>query len=111
VPDLRVRALLRAATPAELVEGLERNPGSQRLRDQGWTPAWFELDVDVDGEELGDRHFGLVWGAPGTDAQTLAGEQLELALEDALRNLSDFEGLEIDRDEISPEAIELRVDL
>jgi hypothetical protein len=110
VAELRVRALLRPATGAEVTEALERNPGSARLRDQGWMPAWFQLDVDVDGEEMGDRHFGVVWGEPGMSHEALAEEELEQALEDALRNLRDFEGIEVEREEIAREAIELRVE-
>ena len=108
--ELRVRALLRPATVAEVTEALERNPGSSRLRERGWAPAWFQLDVDVDGDEMGDRHFGVVWGEPGMSAEELAREELEQALEAALRNLSDFEGIDVERDEIADDAIELRVE-
>jgi hypothetical protein len=108
--EIRVRALLRTATTAEVTEALERNPGSARLRDQGWLPAWFQLDVDVDGDEMGDRHFGVVWGEPDQPRDELAREELEQALEDALRNLRDFEGVDVEREEIADDAIELVVD-
>jgi hypothetical protein len=109
--DLRVRALLRAATEPEVVEALERNPGSASLRDRGWTPAWFQLDVDVDGEESGERHFSVVWYEPGRATAEVAEEELEHGLEEVLRNLRDYEGLEVDREDLDTEAVELRVEL
>jgi hypothetical protein len=109
-PTVRVRALLRPATDAEITEALERNPGSARLHTVGFTPAWFQLDVDVDGEEAGDRQFGVVWAEPGTTREELAREELEQALDAALQGLRDFEGIEVDRDGIADDDIDLRVE-
>src|SRR4029079_15090232 len=66
-PPLRVRALLRTATDAEITvplrcaragrlpppaaetpEPLDRTRGPPRLRPAGYEPAWFELDVEVE---------------------------------------------------------------
>jgi putative acetyltransferase len=105
-PDVRVRALLRPATPAEVTEGLERNPGSGRLVEQGWIPAWFELDVDVDGSRA-EHRFSLVWRDPATSAGDLAEEELRHGLEDALASLRDFEGVDIEPDELPAAAIAL----
>jgi hypothetical protein len=110
-PELRVRAALPAATEAEVVEALERNPGSASLRDRGWTPAWFELDLDIDGEESGDRNFSVIWLEPGRAPAEAASEELEHALEEALRNLRDYEGTDVEREDIPASAIELRVEL
>jgi hypothetical protein len=109
-PTLRVRALLRPATDAEVTEALERNPGSARLRAAGYEPAWFELDVEVEDEQASDRQFGVVWARPGTSAEELAGEELEQALEATLQGLRDFEGIEVERDEIPDDAIDLRIE-
>jgi hypothetical protein len=108
-PELKVRALLRTATGAEVVEALERNPGSAALRDRGWTPAWFQLDLDIDGEESGDRNFSVIWLEPGRPPSDVAEEELEHALEEALRNLRDYEGIDVDREEITSAAIDLQV--
>lgn len=78
--SLSVTALLRAATAAEITEGLERNPGSARLRERGWEPLWFEARV-LDGEEERDHVFSLVWREPGRPAGEVAGEELDSALE------------------------------
>ena len=109
-PPLRVRALLRSATDAEITEALERNPGSARLREAGYEPAWFELDVEVEDDEASDRQFGVVWAEPGQKREELAREELELALEATLQGLRDFEGIEVERDEIPPDAVELKVE-
>lgn len=77
---LSVTALLRAATAAEITEGLERNPGSARLRERGWAPLWFEARVFDDGDEQ-DHVFSLVWREPGQPAAEVAEEELDLALE------------------------------
>jgi hypothetical protein len=111
VSDLRIRAVMRTATEAEVVEALERNPGSQVLRGRGWTPAWFELDIEVDGQAAGDRTFSVVWIEPGRAAEDVAHEELEHALDEALRTLRDYEGIDVERDDVAPEAIELRVDV
>lgn len=108
---IRVRARLRAATAAETVEYLERNPGSAVLRDRGWTPAWFELDVDVDGEQAGDRHFSVIWLEPGRDPEAAAREELEHALEEALRGLRDYEGIDVERADLPADAVALVVEL
>jgi hypothetical protein len=78
--ELTVTALLRAATAAEITEGLERNPGSARLRDRGWEPLWFEARVRAGGEEQ-DHVFSLVWREPGRPAREVADEELDSALE------------------------------
>jgi hypothetical protein len=109
-PPLRVRALLRPATDEEILEALERNPGSARLREAGYVPAWFELDVEVADDAASDRQFGVVWSEPGLSREELAREELELALEATLDGLRDFEGVEIARDEIPDDAIDLRVE-
>lgn len=77
---LTVTALLRAATAAEITEGLERNPGSARLRERGWEPLWFEARIFDDGDET-DHVFSLVWREPGRPAAEVADEELELALQ------------------------------
>jgi hypothetical protein len=109
-PSIRVRALLRTATDAEITEALERNPGSSRLRAAGYQPAWFQLDVDVDDDEAGDRQFGVIWAEPGMTRDALAREELELALEAALQGLRDFEGVDVEREDIPDDAIELVLD-
>jgi hypothetical protein len=76
---LTVTALLRAATDAEVTEGLERNPGSARLVDRGWEPLWFEARVLADGDEQ-DHVFSLVWREPGRPASEVAEEELESSL-------------------------------
>lgn len=77
---LSVTALLRAASPAEVTEGLERNPGSARLVERGWEPLWFEARVFDDGDEQ-DHVFSLVWREPGRPAAEVASEELESALQ------------------------------
>lgn len=77
---LSVTALLRAATDAEITEGLERNPGSARLRDRGWEPLWFEARVFAGGDEQ-DHVFSLVWREAGRPAAEVADEELDLALQ------------------------------
>lgn len=109
--ELRVTAVLRAATEAEVVEALERNPGSARLRDQGWTPGFFELRLhDGEGQEV-EHHHSVVWKAPDATPDALAAEELELGLEEVLRNLRDLEGLDVEREDVPGEAIDLRVEL
>ncbi len=77
---LTVTALLRAASVEEVTEGLERNPGSARLRDQGWEPLWFEARVLDDGDEQ-DHVFSLVWREPGRPGADVAAEELASALQ------------------------------
>ena len=111
MPDVTVRAVLRAAAGREVIEALERNPGSTRLRDQGWTPAWFELDAAVDGDEGADRHFSVVWIEPGRAPADVAREELEHALDEVLRTLRDYEGIDVEREHVDDAAIDLRVEL
>ena len=108
-PPLRVRARLRTATDAEITEALERNPGSARLRAAGYEPAWFELDVEVEDEGATDSQFGVVWAEPGLSREALANDELRGARA-TLQGLRDFEGIEVERDEIPDEAIDLRVE-
>ena len=56
-----VEALLRDPTPAEVSEGLERNPGSRRLADRSWRPLWFELRVAVGDQQDHAFVHSLVW--------------------------------------------------
>ncbi|MBI5106867.1 MAG: hypothetical protein HZB46_18120 [Solirubrobacterales bacterium] len=98
--NVSVAALLRAPTDVEVREGLERNPGSRRLADRGWEPRWFELRLDVDGEG-GEHVHSLVWVEPGRDAREAAEEELEHALEEALRNLRDYEGVDVWPDDVT----------
>ena len=78
-------ATLRAATQAELVEGLERNPGSGVLRERGWAPAWFEVEIDD------ERQFSLIWIEPGRDARDAAREELGYVAEAEGLDADDFE--------------------
>ena len=52
----------------------------------------------------------MVWAEPGQKREELAREELELALEATLQGLRDFEGIEVERDEIPPDAVELKVE-
>jgi hypothetical protein len=92
---LNVTALLRAATAAEITEGLERNPGSARLRERGWEPLWFEARV-LAGEEEQDHVFSLVWREPSRPATEVAEEELDLALESLDVWPDDVERREVD---------------
>lgn len=92
---LSVTALLRTATAAEITEGLERNPGSARLRERGWEPLWFEARV-LDGGDETDHVFSLVWREPGRPAAEVAEEELELALQTIDVAPDDVESREID---------------
>ena len=82
----------------------------RRLRAAGYEPAWFELDVEVEDEGATDSQFGVVWAEPGLSREALANDELEQALEATLQGLRDFEGIEVERDEIPDEAIELRIE-
>jgi hypothetical protein len=95
---LSVTALLRAATAAEVTEGLERNPGSARLRERGWEPLWFEARVLAAGEEQ-DHLFSLVWREPGRPAREVADEELDLALE----------SLDVWPDDVQERAVDVQV--
>lgn len=109
--ELVIDAVLRAATAAEISEGLERNPGSARLREKEWWPAWFEMRAGPPDRPESEHQHSLVWGAPGTTPQELAQEQLELALEEALRNLRDMDGLDVWVEDVDPSAVKLRIEL
>lgn len=97
---LSVTALLRTATAAEITEGLERNPGSARLRERGWEPLWFEARV-FDGDDAEQDHvFSLVWREPGRPAREVADEELDLALE----------GLDVWPDDVGRREVDVRVE-
>jgi hypothetical protein len=90
-----VDALLRAPTPTEVSEGLERNPGSRRLAERGWQPLWFEVRIAVGEQHDHEFVHSLVWAEPGRDLRAVADEELEHALDEALRNLRDLEGHDV----------------
>jgi hypothetical protein len=96
---LSVTALLRAASAAEVTEGLERNPGSARLVERGWKPLWFEARV-FDGEDEQDHVFSLVWREPGRPAREVAEEELESALS----------SLDVWPDDVGSRAVDVAVD-
>ena len=99
-----VDALLRPATPLEIADSFERNPGAGRLRDGGWSPAWFELTLRrADGSEVEHVH-SIVWRAPDGTWQEVADEETELALDEALRSLRDYEGVEVWPDDVGADA-------
>jgi hypothetical protein len=97
--SLSVTALLRAATEAEVTEGLERNPGSARLVERGWEPLWFEARVLEDDAER-DHVFSLVWREPGRAADEVAAEELDSALET----------LDVWPDDVASRSIDVAVD-
>lgn len=97
---LNVTALLRAATPAEVTEGLERNPGSARLVERGWEPLWFEARVFDDDASERDHVFSLVWREPGRPAAEVAEEELESALS----------ALDVWPDDVASRSIDVAVD-
>jgi hypothetical protein len=90
-----VDALVREPTPAEISEGLERNPGSQRLAERGWEPLWFEVRIAVGDTHDHEHIHSLIWREPGRAVQDVAEEELEHTLDEALRNLRDYEGHEV----------------
>jgi hypothetical protein len=96
---ITVTALLRTATTAEITEGLERNPGSARLRERGWEPLWFEARI-FDGDDETDHVFSLVWREPGRPAAAVADEELELALQ----------GLDVWPDDVVQRTVDVQVD-
>jgi hypothetical protein len=104
-----VDAVLRDAVAGEVTDGLERNPGSRRLMDRGWQPLWFEVRVAVG--ESHDHEFihSLVWREPGRDAASVAEEELELALEEALRNLRDMEGHDVWPEDVARRDVRVEV--
>ena len=96
---LTVTALLRAATEAEVTEGLERNPGSARLVERGWEPLWFEARV-LSGADEQDHVFSLVWREQGRPAHEVAEEELE----------SSLATLDIWPDDVTSRSIDVAVD-
>lgn len=96
---LSVTALLRMATPAEVTEGLERNPGSARLVERGWEPLWFEARV-FSGDDEQDHVFSLVWREPGRPAAEVAEEELE----------SSLSSLDVWPDDVASRVIDVAVD-
>jgi hypothetical protein len=104
-----VAALLRDPTPAEVTEGLERNPGSRRLADRGWQPLWFEVRIAVGAGHDHEHVHSLVWREPGRPARELAEEELGHALDEALRTLRDYEGHDVWPEDVA--APELRVEV
>lgn len=97
--ELSVTALVRAATEAEVTEGLERNPGSARLVERGWEPLWFEARV-FSGDDEQDHVFSLVWREPGRSARDVAEEELE----------SSLSTLDVWLDDVASRAIDVTVD-
>jgi hypothetical protein len=104
-----VDALLRDPTPAEVTEGLERNPGSARLAERGWQPLWFEVWVGVgDPDELDHIH-SLVWREPGRAAIEVAVEELDHTLDEVLRRMRDDEGRDVEEDDVVARRVRLEV--
>lgn len=97
---MSVDALLRDATAAELSEGLERNPGSQRLADRGWQPLWFEVRIAVGADHDHEHVHSLVWREPGRSARAVADEELGHVLDEALRTLRDDEGHDVELEDV-----------
>jgi hypothetical protein len=95
-----VDALLRDATPAEVTEGLERHPGSQRLAERGWEPLWFEVRIAVGGAHDQEFVHSLVWREPGRSAHDVAEEELGHTLDEALRTLRDAEGYDVEVEDV-----------
>jgi hypothetical protein len=106
---VNVDALLRDPSPTEVTEGLERNPGSRRLAERGWQPLWFEVRIAVG--ESHDHEFihSLVWREPGRPAAEVAEEELEHALDEALRNLRDLEGHDVWPEDVARRALRVEV--
>jgi len=104
-----VDVILRDATPAELSEGLERNPGSQRLADRGWQPLWFEVRIAVGDAHDHEHVHSLIWREPGRAARAVGDEQLEHTLDEALRTLRDVEGHDVEREDVAPPRWEIAV--
>ncbi|HWI72618.1 MAG TPA: hypothetical protein VNT55_11740 [Baekduia sp.] len=102
-----VDALLRDPSAAEVTEGLERNPGSQRLMERGWQPLWFEVRIAVG--ENDELIHSLVWREPGRDADDVAREELGHALEEALRNLRDMEGYDVWPEDVASPSVRVEV--
>ena len=106
---VRVDALLRDPTPAEVTEGLERNPGSRRLADQGWQPLWFEVRIAIGDDHDHEFVHSLVWREPGRDAHAVAEEELGHALDEALRNLRDLEGHDVWPEDVTDPVLRVQV--
>jgi hypothetical protein len=97
-----VDALLRDPTPVEVSEGLERNPGSQRLAERGWQPLWFEVRVSVGIDHDHEHIHSLIWRDPARDARDVGAEELEHTLDEALRTLRDVEGHDVEPEDVAP---------
>jgi len=105
-----VDVLLRAATAAEITEGLERNPGSNRLAERGWQPLWFEAVVGVGDAADHDVVHSLVWREPGRPAGDVAEEELEHTLDEVLRQLRDGEGYDVELEDVVRRRVRVEVD-
>jgi hypothetical protein len=106
---VHVDALLRDASPTEVTEGLERNPGSRRLAERGWQPLWFEVRVAVGEEHDHEFIHSLVWREPGRDAAAVLEEELEHTLDEALLNLRDLEGHDVWPEDVERRALRVEV--
>jgi hypothetical protein len=105
-----VDALLRVATAAEVSEGLERNPGSNRLAERGWQPLWFEAVVGVGDATDHDVIHSLVWREPRRPAAEVADEELEHTLDEVLRQLRDAEGYDVELEDVVERRVRVEVD-
>ena len=105
-----VAVLLRVATRAEISEGLERNPGSNRLAERGWQPLWFEAVVGVGDATDHDVVHSLVWREPGRPAAEVADEELEHTLDEVLRQLRDAEGYDVEPEDVVARRVRVEVD-
>jgi hypothetical protein len=106
---VRIDALLRDPTDAEVTEGLERNPGSRRLADRGWQPLWFEVRVAVGDNEDVEFIHSLVWREAGRPAADVADEELSHALDEVLRNLRDLEGHDVWPEDVRDRIVRVEV--
>jgi hypothetical protein len=106
-----VQALLREPSSLEVREGLERNPGSRRLADRGWRPLWFEAHVVVEGDHDAEHHHSLIWAQPDRDVREVAQEELSHALDEALRNLRDMEGLDVWPEDVVDRDLKVEADV
>jgi hypothetical protein len=105
-----VDVLVRVATAAEITEGLERNPGSNRLAERGWQPLWFEAVVAVGDAHDHDVVHSLVWREPGRPAAQVAEEELEHTLGEVLRQLRDAEGYDVELEDVVERRVRVEVD-
>jgi hypothetical protein len=107
--SVSIDALLRDPTDAEVVEGLERNPGSSRLAERGWQPLWFEVRIDVGDQQDHEFVHSLVWREPGRPAREVAEEELGHTLDEVLRTLRDAEGYDVWPEDVSEPRIRVAV--